>query len=101
MLLMLQLRKLKHCEMDFGWQSELDVLILILKQTLSRWLMLSIIPWNIELLEVLFLDECRMMMVGFNSVTLRHCPRKANKAADLIARTVDSQNVSFWLESPP
>uniref|UniRef100_A0ACD5UQI6 Uncharacterized protein n=1 Tax=Avena sativa TaxID=4498 RepID=A0ACD5UQI6_AVESA len=48
-----------------------------------------------------FLDECRMMMAGFNSTTLCHCPREANKAADLVTRTVDSDNVNFWLEDPP
>jgi hypothetical protein len=48
-----------------------------------------------------FLDECRIMMAGFSSTTIGHCPREANKAADLVARTVDCDNVNFWLESPP
>jgi hypothetical protein len=39
-----------------------------------------------------------MMMTGFNSVTFSHYPREANKAADLVARTVDNDNVNFWLE---
>lgn len=29
-----------------------------------------------------FLDECRIMMAGFSSTTIGHCPREANKAAD-------------------
>jgi hypothetical protein len=41
-----------------------------------------------------------MMMTEFSSVTFSHCIREANKAANLVARTVDSDNVNFWLESP-
>jgi ribonuclease HI len=32
-----------------------------------------------------FLDECRAIVVGFVSTRLSHCPREANKVANVIA----------------
>jgi hypothetical protein len=40
-------------------------------------------------------------MAGFASTRLTHCPREANQAADLIAKSVDVFNSNFWLEEPP
>ena len=48
---------------------------------------------------MVFLDECRLIMAGFDSICLAHCPREANKAAHMIARSVDATNV--WVEEPP
>ena len=47
---------------------------------------------------MVFLDECRLIMAGFDSTCLSHCPRE-NKAAHMIARSVDVTNV--WVEEPP
>jgi ribonuclease HI len=58
-------------------------------------------PLENRIVGTAFLDECRLMMAGFNSAVLRHCSREANKAADIIARSVEDRNCNLWLENPP
>jgi ribonuclease HI len=48
-----------------------------------------------------YLDECREIVAGFASTRLNHCSREANKAADVIARSVDDIDHSFWIDDPP
>jgi ribonuclease HI len=55
-------------------------------------------PLENRIVGTAFLDECRTMMAGFNSAVLRHCPSEANKAADLIASSVEDRNCKFWLD---
>ena len=56
-------------------------------------------PGNHRTVGMTFLDECRLIMAGFDSTCITHCPREANKAAHMIARCVDDTNV--WIEEPP
>ncbi|KAM0894138.1 hypothetical protein ACQ4PT_024661 [Festuca glaucescens] len=56
-------------------------------------------PFNHRTVGTAFLDECRLIMAGFESTRLAHCPREANKAAHLVARTIDENNV--WFDEPP
>jgi ribonuclease HI len=58
-------------------------------------------PTSNRIVGMAYLDECRTIMAGFASTRLTHCPREANQAADLIAKSVDVSNSKFWLEEPP
>jgi ribonuclease HI len=58
-------------------------------------------PLENRIVGTAFLDECRMMMVGFTSAVMRHCPREANKAADLIASSIEDNHCNLWLDNPP
>jgi hypothetical protein len=40
-------------------------------------------------------------MTGLESAQIFHCPRDANKAVDLLAKSVDDQDSSFWIDDPP
>jgi ribonuclease HI len=48
-----------------------------------------------------FLDECRAIVAGFASTRLFHCPREANKAAHVIARSREDYDHSVWIDDPP
>ena len=56
-------------------------------------------PRNFRTAGMVLLDECRTIMAGFDSTYLAHCPREANRAADLIASSLDECN--FWVDDPP
>jgi hypothetical protein len=58
-------------------------------------------PLENRIVVTTFLDECRMMMAGFTSAVMRHCPREANKAAYLIASSVENSHCNLWLDNPP
>ena len=46
-------------------------------------------------------EECSFLAHNFDHVIINHCPREANKAADLLARQlVDPQNIG-WDVDPP
>jgi ribonuclease HI len=48
-----------------------------------------------------FLDECRMILAGFSSTRIAHCPRDANKAAHMVARSTQVLDSFVWLDDPP
>jgi hypothetical protein len=42
-----------------------------------------------------------MILAGFNSTRIAHCPRDANKAAHMVARSTQVLDSFVWLDDPP
>jgi hypothetical protein len=48
-----------------------------------------------------YLDECRMILTGFNTIRIAYCLSNSNKALHLVARYNDNLDTNIWLDDPP
>jgi hypothetical protein len=48
-----------------------------------------------------YLDECRMILAGFNTTQIAYCLSNSNKAAHLMARYNENLDTNIWLDDPP
>jgi hypothetical protein len=58
-------------------------------------------PRNNRIVGSAYLDECCMILAGFNMTRIAHCPRNSNKAAHLVARYNEDRETNVWLDDPP
>jgi hypothetical protein len=58
-------------------------------------------PRNNRIVGFAYLDECRMILAGFNTARIAHCPRNSNKEAHLVARYNEDLDINVWLDDPP
>ncbi|KAK1615246.1 hypothetical protein QYE76_020763 [Lolium multiflorum] len=46
-------------------------------------------------------EECSFLCRNFTEVVFGHCPREANRVADLLARNSEGSQSVVWVEEPP